>query len=195
MSIRVDNFDLLLPLLNFDSDDTFYYCIVRQHKKDGNDHDHNVTHSFCIESYEGFGTTRNEIVQLCAKNNARAYINLNPRSYKHITICMLTEIATILRNETYSLIRNVFDCACSHGVHPEFWVVDIDDDNVPEIERIIQTTNCIMPFENCIVAIVPTVYGMHLITRKFDLNQFLLMHPDINVYKDGFTLLYYEKVS
>lgn len=189
----IDNFDIILPLLNFDCGDTFYHCQILQRKKDGNDHDHKLLKTYCINSIDHWHKKKSEIITLCKAFNARAYINVNRRSYKQVTLTTLTLIVEALKTDLYERGRFAFDSACGKTSVDNFWTVDIDDNDIGNIDTIRTTIQSLQPHGiNKIIAVIPTVNGVHFITHKFDLSQFRQHYPNIDVHKNNPTLLYYE---
>ncbi len=81
----VDNFDLVASLMNFNSDDDFYFVEVIKRKKDNpNDafrYRQFITY-YWIKSIDELQSKKQEIMDICLQNNARAYIYMNPRSAK-----------------------------------------------------------------------------------------------------------------
>lgn len=79
----VDNFDLVSNLMNFKSDDDFYFLEIIKRKKDNpNDafrYRQFITY-YWIKSTAHLQSLKQEIIDICLKNNARAYIYMNPRS-------------------------------------------------------------------------------------------------------------------
>lgn len=79
----VDNFDLVSKFMHFNSDDDFYFVEIIKRKKDNpNDafkYRQFITY-YWIKSTAQLQSLKNEIVNICESNNARAYIYLNPRS-------------------------------------------------------------------------------------------------------------------
>ena len=53
--------------------------------------------------------------------------------------------------------------------------------------------NTIEPKGDKILAVIPTLNGVHLITKPFNLQKFKELYPLIDVHKNNPTLLYYEK--
>lgn len=79
----VDNFDLVASLMNFNSDDDFYYCEIIKRKKDNPNDDFRYRQfvgNFWITSASELQSQKNDIIKVCQDNNARAYIYMNPRS-------------------------------------------------------------------------------------------------------------------
>lgn len=82
-SYTVDNFDLIASLMNFNSDDDFYYCEIIKRKKDNPNDDFRYRQfvgNFWITSANELQSKKNAIIKVCQENNARAYIYMNPRS-------------------------------------------------------------------------------------------------------------------
>ena len=81
----VDNFDLVGGLMNFKSDDDFYFVEIIKRKKD-NPNDafryRQFISSYWITSVNDLQAKKQEIINTCLANNARAYIYMNPRSAK-----------------------------------------------------------------------------------------------------------------
>jgi hypothetical protein len=83
----VDNFDLVSRLMNFNSDDDFYFVEVIKRKKDNpNDNFHYCQYlsSYWVKSAQELQSLKQEIIDACVNNNARAYIFMNPRSAKAV---------------------------------------------------------------------------------------------------------------
>lgn len=81
----VDNFDLVSRLMKFNSDDDFYFIEIIKRKKDNpNDafkYRQFITY-YWITSTSQLQSLKQEIIDVCKTNNARAYIYMNPRSAK-----------------------------------------------------------------------------------------------------------------
>lgn len=81
----VDNFQLIGSLMNFQSDDDFYFVEIIKRKKDNpNDafrYRQFITY-YWIKSVDELNSLKDEIIDTCKQHNARAYIYMNPRSAK-----------------------------------------------------------------------------------------------------------------
>ena len=79
-----DNFNLIRPLLNFESSDDFYFIQIMQRRKDNPDMKTGVKiiKEFYIDNLEQFDNKQDQIIEMAHKYNARATIRLNKRSYK-----------------------------------------------------------------------------------------------------------------
>lgn len=91
---KVDNFDFVIDkILEFSSPDDFYFVQITKRFKDnkGDDRSQGNYHSgawygksWWVHSPEELLELKDEIIDECEKNNARAYITVNPRSEKAV---------------------------------------------------------------------------------------------------------------
>ena len=93
---KVDNFNLVAKIMKQDDDDLFYFIEIIQRKKDNlqmqfrrqgldNFTNKNYIKSYSVSTAQELMAIRNEIITLCEKYNARAYITINPRSKKRVS--------------------------------------------------------------------------------------------------------------
>lgn len=89
--VLIDNFDKVAQLMEFNSDDDFYFVqIIKRFKDNPNDdiRQGNYRHgawylsSWRVRSVGELMMLKPTIIQICDKNNARAYITINTRSMK-----------------------------------------------------------------------------------------------------------------
>src|SRR5690606_18040190 len=106
----VDNFDQIANLLSFESEDDFYHLQILMRKKDLPDHKKAKNNNArCIKTYyiknkEYFLEKREEIISLCHMFTARAYINLNRKSFKKASLQLLSEVTTRIINNQQEYI-------------------------------------------------------------------------------------------
>jgi hypothetical protein len=90
-SIYVDNFDKIAKLMEFNSDDDFYFVQIIKRFKDNRNDDRNSGNyhagawygkTYRIRSVEELLRLKPEIIAKCEAENARAYITVNNRSEK-----------------------------------------------------------------------------------------------------------------
>ena len=209
----VDNFELIKPLLSFDKHGDFYFLQILQRKKDGcnvpnsSDNQRRLVKDYHITSIEKLDLLRDEIIESCAETGARAYIRLNKRNYRTVSMAFAEE--TLMKARTNQEFGNTFNEINSViGRYPEpgkgnkTWIVDIDNTNVDskivkDIKDII--VNYCQPFDvEKIVAVIPTKSGVHLITRPFNQETFYRMFSqfklsndnEVDIKKDNPTVLY-----
>ena len=209
----VDNFELIKPLLSFDKHGDFYFLQILQRKKDGcnvpnsSDNQRRLVKDYHITSTEKLDSLRDEIIASCNETGARAYIRLNKRNYRTVSMAFAEE--TLMKARTNQEFGNTFNEINSViGRYPEpgkgnkTWIVDIDNTNVDsklvkDIKDII--VNYCQPFDvEKIVAVIPTKSGVHLITRPFNQETFYQMFSqfklsnenEVSIKKDNPTVLY-----
>ena len=206
--IEVDNFDLICKMLEFNSSDEFYFLQIIQRKKDGNITDtgnngYRTIKTYYIYSVEQLRKKEAKIKELCLKNNARAYINVNRRNAEEVALSAIQQYAQLISEGNAYQGYRVYDSACgstrARGYKP-LWIVDVDSKNPDYVASIMHIVNkCRGAEELKVKQIIPTLNGYHLITIGFDVNQFkqelaINQLDNVDVQKDNPTLLYYAKL-
>lgn len=196
--MKVDNFDLIKKHIHSSDSNEFYMLQIMRRTKDqkGYDgkHKQSIIKSYFISSVEYLDSKRDEIVGLCEMFNARAYINLNKKSYKQVSLKALEILAGKIAHEEYD-IRSLFESACGQtgacdGL--KTWIVDFDSKDLDELDRIKNIIDSIDPKGvSKIVETVPTRHGYHLITRPFNKKAFYEMYNEkIDIHDNNPTILY-----
>lgn len=196
--MKVDNFDLIKKHIHSSDSNEFYMLQIMRRTKDqkGYDgkHKQSIIKSYFISSVEYLDSKRDEIVGLCEMFNARAYINLNKKSYKQVSLKALEILAGKIAHEEYD-IRSLFESACGQTGAcdgQKTWIVDFDSKDLDELDRIKNIIDSIDPKGvSKIVETVPTRHGYHLITRPFNKKAFYEMYNEnIDIHTDNPTLIY-----
>lgn len=203
-----DNFKQICDLLVFPHDDSFYFVQILQRKKDhpgirlgGSNNNSRLIRSYYIESKEKLEIYKEEIVKLCQVFNARAGINLNPRSRKKAAQAMLIKLAHQFQNEDFRGCAKVYDSVCGdyHAEMDKRWLVDVDDSTIEEVNKVAEHIQLIQQVDyskqvrkyvtapNSILAIIPTKSGHHIITQPFNVMEFQMKH---DIHKNNPTVLY-----
>ena len=197
--MKVDNFDLIKKHIDTSSDGSEFYMLqIMRRTKDQNNHEgkhkQSIIKSYFVSSPEYLEKKRDEIIGLCEMFNARAYINLNKKSYKQVAMKSLEILAGKIAHEDYN-IKSMFESACGQtgacdGL--KTWIVDYDSKDLEELDRIKNIIDSIEPKGvNKIVETVPTRHGYHLITRPFNMKAFYENYNEnIDIHKDNPTILY-----
>ena len=202
---KVDNFDRISEILLFKEDlrpeiagDWFYMVQIMTRTKDTGEKPKHIRTMF-VESREYLMSHKDMIVKLCEMFNARAYISVNPSSYKTCAFKMMKELADVLDTENYKGILSLPEtCAGKYtcGKENKKWIIDLDG---------IKDEGEIRPFIDFImneytegrghysgeIIVVPTVSGSHLLVSPFDVRGFKKRWPEIDIHKDSPTILYY----
>ena len=203
--MKVDNFELISGILLFKEDlrpelagDWFYMVQIMTRTKDTGEKPKHIR-TFFVESREYLESHKDLIVKLCEVFNARAYISVNPSSYKKCAIKMFKELADVVENENYKGILSLPEtCAGKYNAEggEKRWIVDLDgikneDEIQPFIDFIIGEYNEGKGKKNWTINTIPTPNGSHLLVSPFDVREFKKKWPEIEIHKDNPTVLYY----
>lgn len=201
----INNFNLIENFIEWNNQNEFYFLQIIQRKKDGNVSDcrnngYRTIKTYYIYSLEQLERKKDKIIELCQSNNARAYININRRNATEVALsCIQSYAKLVSEGNSYQGYR-VYDSTCgstrARGYKP-LWVVDLDSKDqeyIDKIKGLINQCNC--AYDDRIKLVVPTLHGVHLITRGFDLNRFTQLLKENNldpiaIQKDSPTLLYF----
>jgi hypothetical protein len=193
----INNIDIISPLLQFNSGDDFYHLQILKRKKEHPTLGSNsyVVKTYYVSSLEYLSHRYPEIKALCEFHNARAYINLNVRSYERLAFQMLKKVIDQIMNKDFKSVRKAYESVAGEfGTGKDKrWIIDIDfadhvtEDYVKTLKAYIESE---FPESGGILAEVPTKNGFHLITKPFRLDSFMARYLDIDVHKNNPTILY-----
>lgn len=198
--MKIDNFENIYVWLEHLKEGDFYWAQIYCRKKDGNNvSDKIIIKNYTIFSIEDLQKYESEIKTLCANNNARAYIWVNPRSYKLFQINLLKQAAESIENNNCSTYRLVDKAIVNSrsSKYDRILLLDIDCKSrelVDVYKDIICKCNCA---GNCEYDLLETVNGYHLLSHRFNVTKFnylveLNRLQFVDIHKDNPTLLYYE---
>ena len=195
----IDNIELILPFLVFESNDDFYYLQILQRKKENGVLGSNsrVIKNYYITSKEYLLERYDEIKKLCEFFNARASIRLNKRSFEKIGFKMLENTANSMRNKEYKFLNKSYDRACGqrHDDNYKKWILDIDDSkwSNQDTAELIFFIEHLQPLGNKYLSEIPSKSGLHIITKPFNIEEFNRKYKGIEIHKDNPTNLYMIK--
>lgn len=202
--MEVNNFENIKQFINTNDDNEFYLLQIFQRSKDNPGlegvKDKRVIRSYYVSSKEYLDRKMEDIIETCNKYHARAYINLNKKSYKQICLKSLQLLSNAIYNENYKEIRSMIDSACGKTGScdgEKVWVVDVDEKDMYEVNNIIEIIRTceVKDYPNVIVGINPTLHGYHILTRPFDQNKFRKSYTKVLEIKDNNpTLLFFNDV-
>jgi hypothetical protein len=190
--MKVDNFDIISRILDYQSEYDFYYLQIIKRRKDNPDLPRNEK---LIRNYylkEGdLEKYKESIINTCELNNARAYIRLNKRNYKDLTYQMNVKLAKYLQENQYEACENLFNSVCGqyHSSSNKKWLLDLDYKDKSSINWWKEKLS------NNFIIEIPTLNGYHIITTPFNIEEFKKSYyyfatmPEIH--KDNPTLLYF----
>lgn len=189
----IDNFEKIKSLICFNSPDDFYFMqILKRRKENPNLHSNSyVVKTYFFKKMEEFDFYRDEIINLCEFHNARAYINLNKRSFEKVGFKMLSELSDKIYNKDYKGIRKLYNSVVGKysSDKNKKWIIDIDEKNLELNKEIIDYINNIHPSDNRYIDTIETKNGYHLIVKPFNPQSFKQDFA-IEFHKDNPTILY-----
>jgi hypothetical protein len=204
----VYNFKQVKKILSFEDKNDFYVVEVIKRKKD-NSHDSSFKKHekhikrYYINSLDDFEEKKNSIIETCIRNNARAYIKLNKRNHKHIAKVMNVKLAEILLNDNeneYKRLETLYTKVTGKyfvNIDKKF-IIDLDEKDLPLKEEILNYLKTHDDFkfslhkEDLVIDTFPSNTGLHIVTKKFNLNIFKNQYPDIEVHFDNMVLLFFN---
>jgi hypothetical protein len=193
----IDNFELVKPMLKFDSDDDFYFIQILQRKKDnpngvnGSNNSSRLIKAYFINSVEHLDVFKDEMIFFANYFNARVGINLNKRSYEKTAFNTLKKTAELMHNKNYQMVKRAWNTSC--GIHngcDKIWLLDIDTKDAYFLNNVKTFVQAQKPIGDNILGVIPSKAGFHLITKGFDLRDFNKEYPEIEVHKNNPTNLY-----
>ena len=192
----VDNFNLIKPLLSFDSPDDFYFMQLIQRRKENPSMQKNsrAVKNWLIRSVEQLEDYKSDIVSFAEHFNARATIRLNKRSYKQCAFETLSALAKNLSVDDFTPVDKVYASVMGsfHADKNKKWFLDADD-IAPDSQTVTDIANFIrdlQPVGDKLVAVIPSRSGCHVITKPFNPQTFVKEFPKICIQKDTPTNIY-----
>ena len=194
--MEINNLQLIKPLLNFANDDVFYHLQILKRKKEHPSLGSNsyVVKTYYISSIEYLEFKMSEIIELCKFHQARAYINLIPRSFEKIAFHTLKKVTDCIMNKDYKSVRKAYESICGkYGHGDKIWVIDVDDRDFNKVLKIGETVNKIESGNSVnVLEYIPTLNGFHILTKPFDKSVFSKIY-DLDIHTNNPTILYLYK--
>lgn len=190
-----DNFSQMLSFLDSEvsknSTEMFYnVAVILRHKdghKSGNSKNRTIKQYF-VSNSEELEKFKDEIVLICEMFGARAYIDVQKRSYHDYMMQLNKDLAERMFNGNVNKLYRVAYSSAAQCKRDRKWILDIDDySELIPIKEYLSSIGVIILME------VKTHTGYHYIVKPFDLREFEKKFIDIEVKKNNMTLLYYPK--
>lgn len=200
--MKTDNFKFFEEILDWELPEEYVRQIeIIQRAKDQPDPENHTSFKF-IETYtvgsiDEYKSIEGSIIKRCDEYNARAYINVAPKSLRLVGYNMQRYTIDYIQNGQFDALKNVYKKALGQNYptlnSSKFWVVDVDNDSSHTVEDIIRQLKSIEP-HNKIKAdyiIVDTPNGNHILTQPFNLKTFKEKgFSQIDINKQPLTILY-----
>ena len=185
-----DNFELIKKLLLFDLPEHFYFVQLLRRQaddpmKDGKPNPlyHGDMHSRSLKNYflrtpEDLDKIKPDIIKLCNEHDVRAYIRLNRRSNKAVSIDMYEHIWASIKGGTFKnperLLSSACGKSCSEPKATKSWLIDVDKEYLPYQAVIVHCiTESKSKFKDQpLIAYIPSKSGLHMITHPFNRDDF-----------------------
>jgi hypothetical protein len=193
----IDNFEIIKPMLKFESEDDFYFVQILQRKKDnpegvnGSNNSSRLIKAYFINSIEHLDAFKDEMIFFANHFNARVGLNLNKRSYEKTAFNTLKKVAELMHNKNFEMVKRAWNTSCGiHNGGDKIWLLDIDTLDMDYVNGIKMFISGIFPGGDKTLGLIPSKSGYHLITKGFDLRDFSSKYPEIEIHKNNPTNLY-----
>lgn len=185
--------------------DTFYNVVLIGRKKD-NPLVIDKVKSYTINTIYDLDAYQQEIIMICDALKVRAYISVNGKSHKQVTLDAMVEYANSIAQDRFNNSRGIYDSVVAKFTDrtKQLWIIDVDKDDsfdksVDELTDLyIKTVESCKPYKK-IVAVIPTKNGKHIIMHPFDTSDFYLKIGELvklgsNLIKKNDMTLLYENI-
>lgn len=188
----VDNFEQLSDMINFTKEDNMFVLlqIVARKKDNPEAKNESAKAVYYIRSKEHLWKLRDEIITLCRLYNARAYLNVSPKSIVQLQANVTLELTRKTIAREYDNPAHVTKSLAGKLISKDpVWMVDIDDPN-----DLASVTGWLLDMDATIYNTIPSFTGYHILTGKFDSHAFEIAFLEIHLHKNSMgALLYFEK--
>jgi hypothetical protein len=217
MEKPINNLESIIPLLDFKSEDDFYFVQIIKRRKENPE----ITVScrqvatYIITSVEQLRSVMDEIIEIAEQENARVYINPNKRNAHDIAIKLLEYyvgrlrddknnkefivdiifISLLIEDKQYYSAISKYQSKANHliGKHSsekdKKWIIDVDDKERKDYGKLLLHIISIQEKANrkALHMHLETKNGYHIVTRPFNPKDFDYKHE---IKKDSPTILY-----
>ena len=172
--------------------DYFYHLQIIQRKKDieGLGCNNILLKAIIIDDDHPLDKFKDDIIKMCELYQARAYINVGPKSKKKVAIQMLQDLAQCFAKNDFNYTKRLWNTAA--GIVSPFlkrWIIDCDITDEFTMKDIRNVIN-IVHESGSVGYIVPTLHGYHVITTPFDIRRLKDKYPLIDIHRNNPTVLY-----
>ena len=183
----IDNIKNIIPLLLFQKGNFYEVRVESPSNK--------MIKHYMIDSLEDLLSQYDEMKLLADNFNMEVFIKLGAYSKEKLGFKILEVLSHKLQIKDLDYSDLLLQSINDMNTIPKYWIVDVNVENVSnnDILRIKTIINDCEPNGRNVIADIPTPNGIHIITKPFNTNQFLL-HQDVyykvEVKKNNPTILY-----
>ena len=208
MTDNFERFRSFMQLPDKEGGDAYYVIELVRRGKDCPDLPAANYHfkNYYIDTLKKYDSVQDEIRTLCRTLRLRAYVSVNRKSFRQVTMNTIAEMSRRAALDDFLRPYAVFKNCSGKFVDKDdkHWVVDVDDCSLyeenqitPKWKFIAQDINRFLPESDKIELVLPTRSGVHLVTKPFNSRQLEYYYtskgfeiPEIK--KNHLTLLYEE---
>lgn len=188
-----------------DFTDAFYAVEIIGRKKDGSAVNTSKFKTYFIKSIEDIDKHEAEIKAVCNALQMRAYISVNSKSWRQVTLNTMAEYAERIAHGNFDKPQSVFESCTGKFVDrsSQLWIIDVDKEDADfhgmSVDDLAEYYSKIIEKEcsprKPIVTVIPTKTGKHIICHPFNVVEFsnkacgATCTEDI-IKKNNFALLY-----
>lgn len=191
---KLDNIELIKPLIDFPNNDTFYFIQIMRRAKDHPELDkkfNKIIRNYFVYSQEEFENIIPHVIRHCEEAGARGYIRLNKRSAKLCGYKLIKKVADLMTYRQFAAIPDAYTSIAGefHSDPDKKWLLDFDFNNKDDHFRFEAVK---AELKEYIKLEVPSFNGIHLITSPFRLDEYkeLLNKYKVDFHKDSPTILF-----
>ena len=190
----MNNYNYIIPFITFkEEDNKFLHLQIIKRKKDTKDAEvsSKTIAQYYVTSIEYLNKIMPDIIKICDVLDARAYINLNVKSFDHLAKELLILLSQRFWQSNFAKIPRLLSHAAgsikTDNRADQKWIIDIDKENINQIYEIIKFLEVTSVK---IYAQIPTKSGIHIITSPFNSNLFYDSFGCIDIHTNNPTVLY-----
>ena len=190
-----DNFAIIKDFLqsqwggDFDSfKDAFYMIDIIGRRKDGANIEAHKFKTYFIKEIGDLDKYENEIKTLCDALQMRAYISVNSKSWRKVTLNTMACYAERISHDLFDKPQSVFDSCAAKFVDKssQLWIIDVDKEDAElfglTLDEVValfaETIETKVKPNKKIVTVIPTKSGKHIICHPFDCYDFIEIIDD-----------------
>ena len=185
--------------------DAFYAVEIVGRKKDCAAVDTHKFKTYFIKNIEDLDKYEAEIKAVCNALQMRAYISVNSKSWRQVTLNTMAEYADRIAHCNFDKPQSVFESCTGKFVDRStlLWIIDVDKEDADfhgmSIDELVAYYTEIIEKEcsprKQIVTVIPTKTGKHIICHPFNVVEFSNKACGVTcteglIKKNNFTLLY-----
>lgn len=182
----IDNLEKIKQFIKPVDKDDYWFLQIIARRKDNPDlpRSEKYIKDYYLSSVEDLDRNLHEIKELSKFFNARVYFHLRARSFKRLSLSLISEIIDKVKDESYRVhrISRAISGSKKAWVNREdakYWMIDLDTRDTVELSKNLDIiSKCKSGYPNPVIDYVDTPNGYHVITRPFDSLQYSQFYKD-----------------